>query len=44
MSMLAAGAIDVERMVTHQFRLEEFDEALAVMRGRTGLKIQFSFE
>jgi threonine dehydrogenase-like Zn-dependent dehydrogenase len=44
MSMLASGVIDVERMVTHQFPLEQFDEALATMRGRQGLKIQCSFE
>lgn len=44
MNMLASSVIDVERMVTHSFRLEQFDEALATMRGRQGLKIQFSFE
>jgi 2-desacetyl-2-hydroxyethyl bacteriochlorophyllide A dehydrogenase len=44
MNMLAAGAIDAERMITHTFRLEQFDEALAAMRGRQGLKIQFSFD
>ncbi len=38
--MLAAGAIDSERMVTHTFALEQFDEALATMRSRQGLKIQ----
>lgn len=43
MRMLAAGAIDAERMVTHTFELEQFDEALATMRGRQGLKIQFHF-
>jgi 2-desacetyl-2-hydroxyethyl bacteriochlorophyllide A dehydrogenase len=42
--MLSAGVIDAGRMVTHRFRLEQFDEALATMRGRQGLKIQFSFE
>lgn len=41
--MLAAGAIDAERMVTHTFELDAFDEALATMRGRQGLKIQFHF-
>jgi 2-desacetyl-2-hydroxyethyl bacteriochlorophyllide A dehydrogenase len=44
MSMLASDVIDVERMVTHRFRLDQFGEALATMRGRQGLKIQFSFE
>ena len=43
MSMLASGAIDAERMVTHTFELERFDEALATMRARQGLKIQFHF-
>jgi 2-desacetyl-2-hydroxyethyl bacteriochlorophyllide A dehydrogenase len=42
--MLAAGVIDARRMVTHSFPLERFDEGLAAMRGRQGLKIQFSFE
>ncbi len=42
--LLAAGAVDVERMVTHSFPLEAFDEALATMRGRQGMKVQISFE
>jgi NADPH2:quinone reductase len=44
MSMLASDVIDVERMVTHSYQLEQFDDALATMRGRQGLKIQFGFE
>jgi NADPH2:quinone reductase len=44
LTMLAAGIIDVEQVVTHQFRIEQFDEALDTMRSRTGLKIQFSFD
>jgi 2-desacetyl-2-hydroxyethyl bacteriochlorophyllide A dehydrogenase len=44
LNLLAAGAVDVERMVTHQFRLDQFDEALATMRRHDGLKIQFTFE
>lgn len=44
MDMLASGAIDVDAMVTHTFALEQFDEALNVMRSRQGLKIQFSFD
>jgi len=44
MRMLAAGAIDAERMVTHSFGLEQFDEALATMRGRQGLKVQIHFD
>lgn len=44
LTMLTAGIIDVEQMVTHQFRIEQFDEALDTMRSRKGLKIQFSFD
>jgi NADPH2:quinone reductase len=44
LSMIAAGAIDVDRMITHRFALDDFDEALATMRGRDGLKVQVSFE
>jgi 2-desacetyl-2-hydroxyethyl bacteriochlorophyllide A dehydrogenase len=44
LTIVGSGAIDVERMVTHVFALDEFDEALAVMRARQGLKIHFSFE
>jgi 2-desacetyl-2-hydroxyethyl bacteriochlorophyllide A dehydrogenase len=44
LTMLASGVIDVERMVTHRFRLERFDEALDTMRGRQGLKVQLTFE
>jgi 2-desacetyl-2-hydroxyethyl bacteriochlorophyllide A dehydrogenase len=44
MSTLAAGAVDVERMVSHTFPLEQFDEAVTTMRARHGLKIQFTFE
>jgi 2-desacetyl-2-hydroxyethyl bacteriochlorophyllide A dehydrogenase len=44
MQMLACGVIDVERMVTHRFPLAEFDEALAAMRSRQGLKVQLTFD
>jgi NADPH2:quinone reductase len=44
LTMLATGMIDVEQMVTHQFSIEQFDEALDTMRSRRGLKIQFSFD
>jgi 2-desacetyl-2-hydroxyethyl bacteriochlorophyllide A dehydrogenase len=44
LNMLASGVIDAAQMVTHTFRLDQFGEALDAMRGRQGLKIQFSFE
>ena len=44
LTMLAAGLIDVEHVVTHQFPIEQFDEALDTMRSRKGLKIQFKFD
>jgi 2-desacetyl-2-hydroxyethyl bacteriochlorophyllide A dehydrogenase len=44
LSMLASGVIDAGQMVTHKFRLDQFDDALTAMRSRQGLKIQFSFE
>lgn len=44
LGLLAAGLIDIDAMVTHRFALDQFDDALAVMRSRQGLKIQFSFE
>jgi 2-desacetyl-2-hydroxyethyl bacteriochlorophyllide A dehydrogenase len=42
-SMLANGVVDADRMITHTFPLERFDEALATMRGRQGLKVQLNF-
>jgi 2-desacetyl-2-hydroxyethyl bacteriochlorophyllide A dehydrogenase len=39
-SVIEAGAIDVEKMVTHTFPITQFDEALATMRAGAGLKIQ----
>jgi threonine dehydrogenase-like Zn-dependent dehydrogenase len=44
MKLLAAGVIDAQRMVTHTFPLERFDDALEAMRGRQGLKIQIAFD
>lgn len=44
LSMLASGVIDAGQMVTHRFRLDQFDQALAAMRDRQGLKVQVSFE
>lgn len=38
--VLAAGAVDAAKMVTHTFRLDEFPEALAVARAGAGLKVQ----
>lgn len=39
-SVIAAGALDVEKMVTHTFPIDQFDEAVATMRAGKGLKIQ----
>lgn len=38
--LLAAGAVDAEKMVTHTFRLDEFPQALEVARAGAGLKVQ----
>ena len=38
--IMAAGAIDSDRMVTHRFALEDFEEAVAAVRSRAGLKVQ----
>ena len=38
--ILAAGAIDADRMVTHVFPIDRFDEALAAVRSGEGLKVQ----
>jgi 2-desacetyl-2-hydroxyethyl bacteriochlorophyllide A dehydrogenase len=40
LDVLAAGAVDATRMVTHTFSLDEFAEALATVRSGTGLKVQ----
>jgi len=39
-SVLQAGALDVEKMVTDTFSLDQFEEAITKMRTGTGLKIQ----
>jgi erythritol/L-threitol dehydrogenase len=36
---LADGTIDAGRLVTHRYPLEEFDEALQVVRDGTGIKV-----
>lgn len=38
--LIAAGAIDAAKMVTHSLPLDAFDEAVALMRSGEGLKIQ----
>ncbi|MBA2277478.1 MAG: zinc-dependent alcohol dehydrogenase family protein [Chloroflexia bacterium] len=38
--VLAAGAVDTERMVTHTFPLNQFEEAVALVRRGEGLKVQ----
>ncbi len=38
--ILAAGAVDAEKMVTHTFPLDEFPEAVDFVRKGAGLKVQ----
>ncbi len=40
--ILAAGAVDAERMVTHTLPLEEFPQAVDLFRQGAGLKIQIA--
>ena len=40
--ILAAGAIDAEKMVTHTFDIDEFPQALDLARKGAGLKIQIA--
>ena len=37
---LNAGAIDTAKMVTHTFPIDQFDEAVALVRRGEGLKVQ----
>jgi 2-desacetyl-2-hydroxyethyl bacteriochlorophyllide A dehydrogenase len=39
-SVIDAGALDVEKMVTHTFPIDRFDEAIATVRAGKGLKVQ----
>ncbi|MFT4040494.1 MAG: zinc-dependent alcohol dehydrogenase family protein [Thermomicrobiales bacterium] len=38
--LIAAGGIDADRMVTHVFPIDQFDEAMKVVRSGVGLKVQ----
>ncbi|OQO89870.1 zinc-dependent alcohol dehydrogenase family protein [Saccharomonospora piscinae] len=40
LDLVAQGAVDTDELVTHSLPLERFGEALELMRGGTGLKIQ----
>jgi threonine dehydrogenase-like Zn-dependent dehydrogenase len=40
LQVAAAGSIDVDRMVTHTFALEQFSDAVEAARSRAGLKVQ----
>ncbi len=40
--VIAAGAVDTKRMVTHTLPLDRFDEAVALVRAGEGLKIQIN--
>ncbi|MEZ4507961.1 MAG: zinc-dependent alcohol dehydrogenase family protein [Thermomicrobiales bacterium] len=39
-SVLDAGAIDVDKMVSHTFPIDRFDDAIATVRAGKGLKVQ----
>lgn len=41
-SVIDAGAIDVEKMVTHTFPIDRFEEAIATVRAGKGLKVQIA--
>jgi threonine dehydrogenase-like Zn-dependent dehydrogenase len=38
--VIAAGAVDTDKMVTHTFPIDRFDEAIQVVRRGEGLKVQ----
>ena len=39
LALIASGAIDAERVITHRFPLEETGAALAAARSREGIKV-----
>lgn len=39
-SVIEAGALDVDKMVSHTFPIDRFDEAVATVRAGKGLKVQ----
>jgi 2-desacetyl-2-hydroxyethyl bacteriochlorophyllide A dehydrogenase len=40
--LLNAGAVDTEKMVTHSLPIDQFEEALALVRAGKGLKVQIN--
>lgn len=40
--LLNAGAVDTAKMVTHTFPIEQFEEAVALVRAGGGLKVQIA--
>ncbi len=40
--LLNAGALDTDKMVTHTFPIDQFDEAVALVRAGGGLKVQIT--
>lgn len=40
--LMAGGAIDADAMITHTYPIEGFADAVAAVRGRSGLKVQIA--